>query len=99
MVCLGLESGAAGWKVQTNPLSYDSTPQTMDLSRNDHRKIYYWGPELYPDKSCVLNCSVKPRLVFCSCHWCRCLFLLKNVLIGYPVVDDIKRFLEEFWKM
>ena len=25
MVCLGLEPGAAGWKVQTNPLSYGGT--------------------------------------------------------------------------
>ena len=24
MVCLGLEPGAAGWKAQTNPLSYGS---------------------------------------------------------------------------
>ena len=23
MVCLGLEPGAAGWKAQTNPLTYD----------------------------------------------------------------------------
>ena len=26
MVCLGLEPGAGGWKVQTNPLSYYGTP-------------------------------------------------------------------------
>ena len=26
MVCLGLEPGVAGWKVQTNPLSYGGTP-------------------------------------------------------------------------
>ena len=26
MVCLGLEPGAAGWKAQTNPLSYGGTP-------------------------------------------------------------------------
>ena len=26
MVCLGLEPGAAGWKVQTNPLSYGGNP-------------------------------------------------------------------------
>ena len=26
MVCLGLEPGAAGWKAQTNPLSYGVTP-------------------------------------------------------------------------
>ena len=25
MVCLGLEPGVAGWKVQTNPLSYGGT--------------------------------------------------------------------------
>ena len=27
MVCLGLEPGAAGWKAQTNPLSYGGTPK------------------------------------------------------------------------
>ena len=26
MVCLGLKPGAAGWQVQTNPLSYGGTP-------------------------------------------------------------------------
>ena len=26
MVCSGLEPGAAGWKAQTNPLSYGGTP-------------------------------------------------------------------------
>ena len=26
MVCLGFEPGAAGYKVQTNPLMYGSTP-------------------------------------------------------------------------
>ena len=26
MVCLGLEPGAAGWKAQTNPLSYGNIP-------------------------------------------------------------------------
>ena len=30
MVCLGLEPWAAGWKVQTNPLSYGSTPKTSN---------------------------------------------------------------------
>ena len=28
MACLGVEPGAAGWKAQTNPLSYGGTPQT-----------------------------------------------------------------------
>ena len=31
MVCLGLEPGAAGWKVQMKPLSYDST-RLFDIS-------------------------------------------------------------------
>ena len=26
MACLGVEPGASGWKVQTNPLSYGGTP-------------------------------------------------------------------------
>ena len=29
MVCLGLEPGTAGWKAQTNPLSYGGTPPTV----------------------------------------------------------------------
>ena len=29
MVCLGLEPGAAGWKAQTNPLSYGGTPKQV----------------------------------------------------------------------
>ena len=28
MVCLGVEPGATGWKVQTNPLSYGGTPSS-----------------------------------------------------------------------
>ena len=28
MVCFGLEPGAAGWKAQTNPLSYSGTPNS-----------------------------------------------------------------------
>ena len=31
MVCLGLEPGAAGWKAQTNPLSYGGTPKQQTL--------------------------------------------------------------------
>ena len=29
-MCLGLEPGVAGWKEQTNPLSYGSTPSVTD---------------------------------------------------------------------
>ena len=31
MVCLGLEPGAAGWKAQTNPLSYGGTPNFFEF--------------------------------------------------------------------
>ena len=31
MVCLGLEPGAAGWKAQTNPLSYGGTPKLSNV--------------------------------------------------------------------
>ena len=29
MVCLGFKPGAAGWNVQTNPLSYGGTPEHL----------------------------------------------------------------------
>ena len=32
MVCLGIEPGAAGWKAQTNPMSYGGTPKYISLS-------------------------------------------------------------------
>ena len=32
MVCLGFELRAAGWKAQTNPLSYGGTPKSILLS-------------------------------------------------------------------
>ena len=33
MVCLGFKPGAAGWKVQTNPLSYGGTPYEIAFSK------------------------------------------------------------------
>ena len=38
MECLGLEPGAAGWKAQTNPLSYSGTPYlglNLDLQTSE----------------------------------------------------------------
>ena len=34
MVCLGLQPWAAGWKVQTNPLSYSGTTTTYNMFAN-----------------------------------------------------------------
>ena len=31
MVCLGLKPGVAGWKAQTNSLSYSATPTTLKV--------------------------------------------------------------------
>ena len=38
MVCLGLEPGAAGWKAQTNPLSYGVTPKKQTF----FKKMVNW---------------------------------------------------------
>ena len=38
MVCLGIEPGAAGWKVRTNPLSYSGTPNKfllLNMAKNE----------------------------------------------------------------
>ena len=34
MACLGVEPGAAGWKAQTNPLSYGGTPWPISSLAN-----------------------------------------------------------------
>ena len=41
MVCLGLEPGAAGWKAQTNPLSYGGTPTNANITLPF--KTYQWA--------------------------------------------------------
>ena len=43
MVCLGFEPGVAGWKAQTNPLSYGGTPCRTQFYNTDSRgrkKVY-----------------------------------------------------------
>ena len=42
MVCLGLEPGAAGWKVQMNPLSYGGTPKIGTFTSIE-RWVVYWS--------------------------------------------------------
>ena len=39
MVCLGLEPGAARWKVQTNPLSYGGTPYPLFIDCTLERSL------------------------------------------------------------
>ena len=43
MVCLELEPRAAGWKTQTNPLSYCGTPQEREMLHTAQTK---WQPRL-----------------------------------------------------
>ena len=48
MVCLVLEPSVAGWKVQTNPLSYGGTPSTVffiGLARHVQVKPYKSVPQ------------------------------------------------------
>ena len=40
MVCLGLEPGAAGWKAQTNPLSYGGMTSLIVCRLLNRRKIF-----------------------------------------------------------
>ena len=40
MVCLGFEPGVAGWKAQTNPLSYGGTPNNPQLKPNSNASIF-----------------------------------------------------------
>ena len=66
MVCLGLEPGAAGWKAQTNPLSYGGTPQDhfVCLSKIVFHSLslivtYYVGCRL--DQSFPMYCNIKVK--------------------------------------
>ena len=36
MVCLELKPGAAGWKAQTNPLSYGGNPEMAEKLANNY---------------------------------------------------------------
>ena len=40
---MGFEAGAAGWKAQTNPLSYGGTRKTLDvLSQSVRTNCFFW---------------------------------------------------------
>ena len=54
MVCLGLEPMAAGWKLQTNPLSYGGTPIICN-----HRFIL-----------CLISSQELKLLAFLAYHKC-----------------------------
>ena len=43
MVCLGFEPGAAGWKSQTNPLSYGGTPCTLFFDGTVMKNSFAYG--------------------------------------------------------
>ena len=60
MVCLGFEPGAAGWKAQTNPLSYGGTPQLTCLVKSK------------PLKQKVSRRVILPPLVSVLCGDNRC---------------------------
>ena len=45
MVRLGIEPGVAGWKVQTNPLSYGGTPRVHSsyLANLARKSLFYYN--------------------------------------------------------
>ena len=43
MVCLGLEPRVAGWKVQTNPLSYGGSPYLIYFINPVNDCLLLWG--------------------------------------------------------
>ena len=57
MVCLGLEPGAAGWKAQTNPLSYGGTPINYVVEYNSHYVQSDYTCNLGPTKNFILKAT------------------------------------------
>ena len=55
MACLGLEPGAAGWKAQTNPLSYGGAPNPILVAQTGH--------EYFTQKTLTVGGSITVRLV------------------------------------
>ena len=43
MVCLGLEPWVAGWKAQTNPLSYGGSPYLIYFINPVNDCLLLWG--------------------------------------------------------
>ena len=81
MACLGVEPGAAGWKAQTNPLSYGGTPFFTNVSI----------------KSCISKCTGEnefqlilftPKALIMSGfilkYYFLTLFMIKNIGMRYP---------------
>ena len=72
MVCLGLEPGVAGWKAQTNPLSYSGTPYHPNL-KVLKIEFYDRGMILTPARLTVFtiidknNYTLSARGAFVSC--------------------------------
>ena len=55
MACLGLEPGAAGWKAQTNPLSYGGAPNPILVAQTGH--------QYFTQKTLTVGGSITVRLV------------------------------------
>ena len=57
MVCLGVKLGAAGWKAQTNPLSYGGTHTLQSLTISSARGKVNLSQFLSPPSS--IKCDIK----------------------------------------
>ena len=60
MMCLGLEAVAAGWKAQTNPLSYGGTPKFFNGDTLSHLPPHSLSLPLSPSLSLSLFLFLSP---------------------------------------
>ena len=68
MVCLGLEPGAAGWKVQTNPQSYGGTPYLpLVEDHRDQERLLFLSHNLISSSSTVVATTTTTTTHLGSC--------------------------------
>ena len=64
MVCLGFKPGVAGWKAQTNPLSYGGTPNYYHDSM-----IFYFYLQIYDLSNLVHSKLSAPQVNWIEPIW------------------------------
>ena len=73
MVCLGFEPGAAGWKAQTDPLSYGGTPYFSNSCQKKLQQfllLFFKKPKSHKIFVTLLRTNVLNALL-CSFFYCK----------------------------
>ena len=78
MMCLGLEAVAAGWKAQTNPLSYGGTPKFFNGATLSHLPPH---SRALPLSLCLFRSLCHIYIVSFSISSCLIIFML-SLLFG-----------------